>query len=45
LEYLKKHHNEVLTKKVILKENTEVSQVARTKYKEIVDISSEDEAR
>jgi len=42
---MKKLHNEVLTKKAVLKESTEIFQVARTKYKKIINISSENEAR
>jgi len=45
LEYLKKLHDEVLTKEAVLKESTKIFQVARTKYKKIVNISSENKAR
>jgi len=44
LEYLKKLHDEVLTKEAVLKESTKIFQVSGTKYKKIANISSENKA-
>jgi len=43
LEYLKKLCDEVLSKKAVLKEGKKMSQITKTKYREIIDISSNDE--
>jgi len=43
-KYLKKLYNEVLTEEAMLKESAEIHQIVGTKYKEIIDIHSEDKA-
>ena len=44
LKYLKKLHDKVLTEKAALKEDAKVYQIARTKYKKIINIFSENKA-
>jgi len=44
LEYLKKLCNEILSEEATLKEDTEILQIVRTKYKKVVNISSEEKA-
>ena len=41
-KYLKKLYNEVLTEEAVFKESAEIHQIIGTKYKKIIDISSED---